>query len=180
MPNAKTMSIKLDIPPISGEYEEIFFEIDEPWHGSNWCYVLFTTRTGEKWVGHFRTGSGNGFKVADLTSINIACVVSNGHGYIVDIDKKSKIADLKQDMILDLSADDKTQSFYISTYWGVTRVDENYNEIDIELPIGPDGVYFTDKVDRKLFLKLEEVGADFTTSFDFYIDLDKQKIEKKH
>jgi hypothetical protein len=62
----------------------------------------------------------------------------------------------------------------------VTRVDESFNEIDIDLPIGPDGVYFTDKVDRKLFLKLEEIGADLKTNYDYYIDLDKQKIEQKH
>ncbi|TAF73291.1 MAG: hypothetical protein EAZ53_13085 [Bacteroidetes bacterium] len=168
----------LDNLPCSGEYEEIFFEFNGL--GQNWCYVLFTTSIGEKWVGHFRAENHINFKVADLTLKNIACIVSGGHGYIVDIDKKSKLADLKQDMILDLSADEKTNSFYISTYWSLTRVDENFNEIDIDLPIGIDGVYFTNKVDRKLFLKLEEIGADFTTSYDYYIDLDKQKIEQKH
>lgn len=171
---------QLDNAPISGEYEEILFDIVGPWRGQNWCHVLFTSSSGEQWVGHFRSENRMGFKVVDLPSKKIACVVSGGHGYIVDIDKKNKLADLKQDMILDLSADEKSHSFYISTYWGVTRVDENFNEIDIDLPIGPDGVYFSDKVDRKLFLKLEEIGADLKTNYDYYIDLDKQKIEKKH
>ena len=180
MSNAKTMTTQLNNPPTSGEYEEIFFDIDGPWRGQNWCYVLFTTTSGDQWVGHFRAENRSGFKIADLPSKNIACVVSGGHGYIVDIDKKNKLTDLKQDMILDLAADDKSRSFYISTYWGVTRVDESFNEIDIDLPIGPDGVYFTDKVDRKLFLKLEEIGADLKTNYEYYIDLDKQKIEQKH
>jgi hypothetical protein len=174
-----SMTTPLDNPPISGDYEEVIFDIDWPWRGQNWCYVLFTTSLGNKWVGHFRTEIGTDFKVAEMPSKNIACVISCGHGYIVDIDKKTKLADLKQDRIQDLSSDDKTHSFYISTYWGVIRVDENFNEIDIDIPIGPDGVFFTEKVDRKLFLKLEVIGADFKTNYNYYIDLDKQIIEQK-
>ncbi|MBL7935531.1 MAG: hypothetical protein JNM51_06960 [Bacteroidia bacterium] len=174
------MTTQLDKPPISGQFEEIFFDIDGPWRGQQWSYVLFTTSNGDNWVGHFRTENRMGFKVADLPSKNIACIVSGGHGYIVDIDKKIKLADIKEEMILDLTADDKTRSFYVSTYWGVTRVDETFNEIDLAMPIGPDGVYFTDKSDRKQFLKLEEIGPDFKTNLDYYIDLDKQTIEKKH
>jgi len=180
MPNARTMTAVLNHPPISGEYEEIFFDIDGPWRGQNWCYVLFTTSSGDKWVGHFRTENRMEFKIADLPSINIACVVSGGHGYIVDIDKKNKLADLNQNMILDLSADDLTNSFYISSFGVIQRIDENLNEVEIDLPIEPNGVYFTDKVDRKLFLRLKEISPDFTTNYDYYIELDKHEIEKKH
>lgn len=180
MPNALTMTTQLDNPPISGQFEEIFFDIDGPWRGQQWSYVLFTTNTGDNWVGHFRTENRMGFKVADLPSKGIACVVSGGHGYIVDINKKIKIADLKQHMILDLASDDKTSSFYVSTYWGISRVDETFNEIELDLPVGPDGVWFIDNLDRKQFLKLEEIGADLKTNYDYFIDLDTQTIEKKH
>lgn len=182
MPNARTMTTQLDNPPISGQFEEIFFDIDGPWRGQNWCYVLFTTSNGDKWVGHFRTENQKGFKskVADLSSKNIACVITGGHGYIIDIDKKIKLADLSQNPIIDLISDNQTKSFYISTFWGISRVDEMFNEIDLDMPIETDGVYFTDKFDRKQFLKLAEISPDFNILLDYYIDLDKQTIEKKH
>jgi hypothetical protein len=172
------MTTQLDNLPISGQFEEIFFEIEGPWRGQQWSYVLFTTSTGDNWVGHFRTENRMGFKVADLPSKGIACVVSGGHGCVIDIDKKIKITDFKQDMILDLASDDKTSSFYISTYWGISRVDKTLKEIELDLPFGPDGIWFTDTVDRKLFLKLEEIGADIKTNYDYFIDLDTHTIEK--
>jgi hypothetical protein len=64
MSNAKTMTTQLNNPPTSGEYEEIFFDIDGPWRGQNWCYVLFTTTSGDQWVGHFRAENRSGFKIA--------------------------------------------------------------------------------------------------------------------
>ncbi len=174
------MTTQLDNLPVSGQFEEIFFEIEGSWHGQQWSYVLFTTSTGDNWLGHFRTENRMDIKLADLPSKNVACIVSCGHGYIVDIDKKIKIADLKQEMILDLASDDKTSSFYISTYWGISRVDENLNEIDLDLPTGPDGIWFIGKHDRKLFLKLEEIGVDLQTNYDYFIDLETLTIEKKH
>ena len=172
------MTTQLERPPTSGEYEEIFFDINSSWRGQNWNYVLFTTSSGYKWVGHFRNQETTNFKLAELPSKSIACIISGGHGYIVDIEKKEKLIDLEQDMILDLVSDDKANCFYISTYWSIYRVDENFNEIDVDLPIGPDGIFFTKRTDRKQFLKLEEIGADLKTNYDYYIDLDKRVIEK--
>ena len=174
------MTTILNFPPTSGQYEEIYFDIDGPWRGQNWNYVLFRTNSGEEWVGHFRTQDRMEIKVADLPSSGIACIVSGGHGYIIDIDKKIKVTDLKQSMILDLTADDNTKSFYLSTYWSLTRVDENFKEVGIDLPVGPDGIFFADKIDRKQFLILEEIGADLRTNTDFYIDLDTLTIKSKH
>jgi hypothetical protein len=167
------MATILDNPPISGQYEEVIFDINDPWRGQTWNYVLFTTSSGDEWVGHFRSHDGVGFKMTDLPSKGIVCIVSGGHGYIVDIDTKMRVADLKTEMILDLASDDATCSFYISTYWGLSRIDENLNEIDIYLPVATDGIYFTHKIDRKLFLRLEEVGVELDTKYDYYIDLGK-------
>jgi hypothetical protein len=41
-------------------------------------------------------------------------------------------------MIIDLAVDENTLSFYIATYWSILRVDENFNKINIELPINID------------------------------------------
>jgi hypothetical protein len=157
--------------PISGQYEEIYFDIDDAWNGQTWNYVLFTTREGDSWVGHFRAHDGKDFKVAELKSTNIVCVVSGGHGYIVDIDQKVKIKDLHTEIILDLKSDQDSNSFFISTYWSVIRIDKNLQEREIDLSVGVDGIYFLNIIDRKLFLKLDEVGTDLETNYDYYIDL---------
>lgn len=171
---------KLDRIPISGDYEEHFFELKEPWRGNTWNYVLFSTSNGDNWVGHFRTQEGSNFIVAELTSKNITCIISGGHGFIIDKDRKSKVKDIVQDMIIDLKADEDTKSFFVSTYWNITRVDNNLQEAEIELPIGPDGIFFEEIIDRKLFLKLDEIGADLKTNYDYYVDLDDMTIKKMH
>jgi hypothetical protein len=174
------MTVQLDKPPISGQYEEIYFDIEGPWHGQTWNYVLFTTKAGEQWVGHFRVAERPGFKAAELPSKNIACVVSGKHGFIIDTEKKIKIKDVEQDHIIDIIADDKTNSFYIATWWSVSRIDEKLNEYEVDLPIASDGIYFKENSDRKQFLEIHEIGADMNTNYDYYINLDSYTIEKKH
>ena len=38
------MTEKLDGAPISGEYEEILFDLPGPWREQIWHYVKFTTK----------------------------------------------------------------------------------------------------------------------------------------
>jgi len=173
------MTTQLDYLPISGEYEEVYFDIEGHCHGQTWNYVLFTTKTGDKWVGHFRKAERYGFNLADLPSKNIACIVSGKHGFIIDTEKRIKIKDIGQDKIIDLIADEKTNSFYITTWFSVFRIDSDLNENEIDLPMGADGIYFKDKIDRKQFLKINEIGAELKTTYDYYIDLDNFTIEKK-
>lgn len=166
----RPMTTKLDRPPTSGQYEEIMFDLADTWRGQNWHYVLFTTTNGQEWCGHFREKEGSNFMTAELPDKNIACVVSGGHGYIIDIDKKEKIKDLASDMIISLASDNKS-SFIIATYWNLQRVDSSFTETDIKLPIQTDGIYFLDTKDKKLFLDIEEIGADMKRNKDYYLDL---------
>ena len=173
------MTEKLNGPPISGEYEEILFDIPGPWREQIWHYVKFTTKDGLEWVGGFREKDNHNFKVGELENKGIACVVSGGHGYLVDIEKKQKIKDLETDTIIDLTTDPKTESFYISRWWDLKLIDKDFNEIDIQVPIDCDGIFFKEKNGRELNLEIEEIGADLIKNQDYYVDLDERKIKKR-
>src|SRR5690606_37756159 len=126
-----TKAEKLNSIPISGKYEEIIFDLPEPWRGQSWNFVKFTLSDGTIWCGQFREKEKGNFYIANLPVIGIACVVSGGHGFIIDIDKKEKIKDLKTEPIIDVFADEETNTFYISSWWSLNLIDEKFKEIDI-------------------------------------------------
>lgn len=169
---------ELDKPPVSGQYEEVFFDLQDTWRGKEWHYVLFTDDNGSEWCGHFREKEISNFLTAELPSKGIACVVSGGHGYLVDINRREKIRDLSTESIISLIADNHTSSFFITTYWDLTRIDTNFNEIEINLPIQADGIYLKEIEGRKLKIQIEEIGADMKMNFDFYIDLTDKTVKK--
>lgn len=173
------MTEKLNGPPISGEYEEILFDIPGPWREQIWHYVKFTTKDGIEWVGGFREKDIHNFIVMELENKGIVCVVSGGHGYLVDIEKKQKIKDLETDFIVDLTTDPKTESFYISRCWDLKLVDKEFNETDVQVPIDCDGIFFKEKKGRELNLEIEEIGADLIKNYHYYVDLDERKIKKR-
>lgn len=177
MPNAK-MTTQLENPPTSGQYEEVFFDLQEPWRGQNWNYVLFTTTDGQEWCGHFREKESKNFLAADLLDNNISLIVSGGHGYIVDIDKRVKIKDIISSAIISIKADDLSSSFFVTTYWDITKIDNELNEILLPLPFDADGIYLKEIKDRKLEIEFEEIGADMTKNNEYFIDLNDGTIKK--
>ena len=173
-----TKAEKLNTIPVSGEYEEIIFDLPEPWRGQSWNFVKFTLSDGTNWCGQFREKDKGNFHIADLPDKGIACVVSGGHGYIVDIDKKEKIKDLNTEPLIDIYADKETNIFYVASWWSMHFIDENFNEIDMPIPIGCDGIQFKEATNRTLGLEIEEIGADMIKNNDYYIDLIKREIKK--
>jgi len=173
-----TQTEKLQGIPLSGEYEEIIFDLPEPWRGQTWNYVKFTMTDGTVWCGEFREKQDNGFLLAELPDIGIACIVSGGHGYIVDINKKEKIKDLETEPIIDIYADKDSNTIYVSSYWDLHLIDNELNEVDLPIPIGCDGIFFKGTDGRLLSLEIEEIGADMTKNIDYYIDLNERKIKK--
>lgn len=171
-------SEKLQEIPLSGEYEEIIFDLPEPWRGQTWNYVKFTKTDGTVWCGEFREKQDGCFLLSELPDIGIACVVSGGHGYIVDINKKEKIKDLNLEPIIDVYADRETNTFYISSYWSLMLIDCVLNEIDMPIPIGCDGIIFNRAEGRILGLEIEEIGAGMTKIIDYYVDLNERKVKK--
>ncbi len=98
---------------------------------------------------------------------------------MIDIERKQKIKDLETDTIIDLTADQETSSFYISRWWDLKLVDREFNEINIQVPIDCDGIFFIKKDGRELNLEIEEIGADLIKNQDYYVDLDERKIKKR-
>jgi len=177
MPNAK-MTTQLASPPTSGQFEEVFFDLQEPWRGQNWHYVLFTTTDGQEWCGHFREKESNNFLVAELSDKNISLIVSGGHGYIIDIDKKEKIKDIDSSTIISIKADNLSNSFFVATYWDITKIDSELNEIELPLPFEADGIYLNEIKDKKLEIEIEEIGADLKRNNEYFIDLNDGTIKK--
>lgn len=173
------MTEKLDGIPISGEYEEILFDLPGPWREQVWHYVKFTTKEGLEWVGGFREEDGHNFLVAELESNGVVCIVSGGHGFLVDIERKQKIKDLEIDTIIDLATDQETDSFYISNFWDLKMVNKDFNEIAIQVPIDCDGIFFKEKEGRVLNLEIEGMGVDFIKHHEYYLDLNERKIKKR-
>ena len=173
-----TKAEKLKAIPNSGEYEEIVFDLPGEWKEEAWNFVKFTQSDGTEWCGEFREKQDSNFLLADLPDKGIACVVSGGHGYIIDIDKKEKIRDINTEIIIDLFADILTNTFYISSWWALIIIDNEWNEIGIPIPIQCDGIFFKGNNDRKLKLEIEEIGAGMTKNFDYYVDLNDRKTKK--
>ena len=94
-----------------------------PWRGTRFGVHGFTKRQVE-WVGGFRKKTITTI-VAELEERGIACVVSGGHGYLVDIEKKTENQRPRNDTIIDLITDPKSESFYISPLVGLKIVDKN-------------------------------------------------------
>ncbi len=113
---------KLQGLPLSGEYEEIIFDLPDEWKQESWNFVKFTKTDGTIWCGEFREKWDQNFLIADLPNIGIACVVSGRHGYIIDIEKKEKIKDLDIEPIIDIYADMDSNTFYISSYWEIKLI----------------------------------------------------------
>lgn len=173
-----TKTEKLSTIPVSGDYEEIIFDLPEPWRGQSWNFVKFTKSDGINWCGQFREKDKGNFCIADLPDKGIACVVSGGHGYFVDIDKKEKIKDLDIEHVIDIYADKETNTFYVACWWSLHLIDEKLNVIDMPVPIGCDGIIFKEVSGRILRLEIQEIGADMKKNNDYYIDLNKKEIEK--
>jgi hypothetical protein len=164
--------------PLSGEYEEIIFDLPEPWREDSWNYVKFTTTDWIDWCGVFRQYQGSNFLLGVLPEKGIACVVSGGHAYIIDIDNKEKIKDIKFDVIIDLYADKQTNTFYISSWWDVVKIDDKLNEIQVPVPLECDGIFFKETNERTLKLEIEEIGMEHNKNLDYSIDLNEGRIIK--
>jgi hypothetical protein len=168
---------RLEGIPTSGDYDEIIFDLDGPWKGDKWNYALFTTSNYDEWLGMFRDKDLANFKVAELSN-GTACIISGGHGFVVDIDKRTRRKDLKTERIIDIISDNETESFFISTWYSLTRVTKHLDEIDIILPIQADGIYFNGVKGRKLNLEIEEIGADMKKTKDYFLDLTEMAVKK--
>jgi len=178
-----TKSEKLTDLPNSGEYEEIIFDLPDVWRQESWNFVKFTKTDGINWCGEFREFCDHNFLIADLPNIGITCVVSGGHGYIIDVERKEKIKDLDIEPIIDIYADTETNTFYISSYWNIKIFSSDLIEIDLPIPIQCDGILFKGKDGCKLMLEIEELGSselefEVTKNIEYYIDLNDRKIKK--
>jgi hypothetical protein len=78
-----------------------------------------------------------------------------------------------------LITDQKTDSFYISRWWDLILVDEEFNEIEIQVPIECDGIFFKEKSGRELNLEIEEIGMHGIKIQDYYVDLNERQIKKR-
>lgn len=163
---------------MSGEFEEIIFDLPYPWRGQNWLYVKFTKSDGGMWCGVFREMDGTIFSVNQLPEKEIALIVSGGHGYLIDIEKKTKIKDLETEPILEVYADRSGEAFYFTRRWDCWFLDKDFQEHKIMMPIDCDGIYFKERIGQKLKLEVEEIGVDRTKNDDYYIDLDERVTKK--
>ncbi len=170
------MITKLTCPPISWEYEEIIFDLPWPWKMTSWNYLLFTQESWNQWCGHFREEDMHNFKVAEIKSKGIACVVSWWHWYLIDIEKKEKIKDLENNMLVDAYGDQKTNIFYIASDRSIYCIDSNLLEQEIDLPFAADGIKFIKENNRKLTI---DTFIIWESNSNYYIDLEKRCVNKK-
>jgi len=164
--------------PISGKYQEIIFDLPAPWTKESWNYVKFTQSDGTEWCGAFREKQDSNFLVAYLSDKGVACIVSGGHGQIIDVDKKEKIFDIWSEPIIDLFADEETNTFYISSWSTIILIDNEFNEFFISVPIECDGIYFRKKEERKLRLEIEEISMERRIHLNYFIDLNDRLIRE--
>jgi hypothetical protein len=172
------MITKLKYTPISGKYEEIIFDFPGAWRKPNWNYVLFETNEMDEWCGAFRSEESKSFALSENKLKNIACIISGGHGFIININTKEKIKDIDSIMLDNIEFDENSESFIISTFWQIIRIDSDLKETLIDLPIEADGIHFTFKSENKLNIEIEEINSKHTKNNDYYLDLNDWKIKK--
>lgn len=166
----------LNQPPLSGTFEEHHF------NGAGcgqWHFVMFTTSEGKQWVGHFRAHENWNLQIAALNAKRLAFIISSGNGYILDIDKKIIVKELKE-VCFDVVADEITNSFFVASFDHIIRVDEqlNLNEMNIPTTNGIDDIVFQNLLARKLFFRFHEIAINKECN-DYYIDLEKMMIVLK-
>jgi len=140
-----TLVEEINETPVSSEYEEIIFDLPGPWKGQNWNYCKFTKSDGTEWYGVFREKFESNLLICDLPEKGIALIVSGGHGYLIDIDRKIKMKDLETEPILDSYVDKISNTFYISRWWDCKYIGIDLKENEIEIPIDCDGIYFKER-----------------------------------
>lgn len=164
--------------PTSGQYEEVIFDVPWSWNGESWNFVLFTTSDSQEWCGHFRWFWSNHLLVAELSNKNIACVISGSHWYLINIDKKEKIKDISSYPISWIISDEISSSFIVSTFYDITQINEEWEEIDLILPDQADWIVLKEYKNRKINLEIEFICASERFNNDYYIDLDEMTIKK--
>ncbi|QFR38745.1 hypothetical protein A9Q91_00735 [Candidatus Gracilibacteria bacterium 28_42_T64] len=167
---------KLSGPASSGQYEEIIFDLPGPWKTGKWNYVIFTKKDDTQWCGCFREQDNPSFEIAELPEKNIACIISGGHGYIVDVENKKKIKSLSIERITDVLADEKEGIFYIARWYDLHYVDNNLAEVPIALSFAADGILFKSANNRSVNLEVTEIGAELSINNNYYLDLDKKGV----
>ncbi|WP_321371816.1 hypothetical protein [uncultured Draconibacterium sp.] len=174
---------KVNTIPVSGESEEVIFDLPDSCQGQEWNFVKFTLPDDINWYGHFREKYFKGsFCQAVLPEKGIACIVSGGHGIIIDILKREKLIDIDIPRIVDIYADNETNTFYVSNWQSLHFIDEKLSVIKMPIPVTFtfDGILFKKVNRRKLYFEFEYPNTAYVKNHDYYIDLDTKEIKKSN
>lgn len=133
------MKAEIISQPISGEFEEIIYEIQSPWNSSFWTWVKFRKENGDEIVGQF-PGVPKSVKISH--SQNEILVLTSNHLYRLDGDNFDLIETDIQTECKGIEVSPKGE-FVLHTYYNIMKMEYSINElIDIKLPFKMDSIKF--------------------------------------
>ncbi len=155
--------------PLIGRFAQIDFgKQDKPG-----LYVKFTDSTHKKWIGCFAKADEKGLcQVFTDTNGSQCLVVANGKGYLVDIEKKTIMAEFdEQNHIISAVHTTKPNYFIAGTDNSIFIINQEGVLKEIFPDFNVDGFFLLKQHENTVSGKLESSINQFENAIDFKIDL---------
>jgi hypothetical protein len=143
--------------PTSGDYSERHFEVPgKEFRNASWNWVLFTKSNGTKWVASFRGGDTETKGHAHIMDTSLFLIVSDGQGYLIDVDSEALVRHTKEDSIRQLATSIDNSVIILADFSNIFIIDKSLKTIYLQPPILFDYVWFKDFEGSKLKIEYEE------------------------
>ncbi len=141
--------------PTSGQFDEKSFDLDNSvWRSPHWCWVKFTTGSGQEWVGAFR---GKSLKTSIANKISQVAVLTDYCICILDIDKREVIFSETQTQFRDIVSVPTEDRFLIADYYQVGTLDKDFKFRVIQTDYDMDYITFKSYNGCKLIVELNKM-----------------------
>lgn len=163
------MTMQADIihQPVSGQYTEKHFEVTkQDFTIQSWTWALFTKSDGTEWTASFRGGETNKRHLELLNNTPFGFVVSDGQGYLVNVDTEELIKTTSQDTIKEVATNTDKSLIVFADSWHIFSVDKTLEVKELDVPFEYYFVWFKQLSGDRLQIEYEEMyTGDFKTDY---------------
>lgn len=171
------MTAQADIiyQPVSGQYTEKHFEVSkQDFKIQSWTWALFTKSGGTEWTASFRGGETDKRQLELLNDTPFAFIVSDGQGYLVNVETEELVKPTSQDTIREVATNADKSLILFADSWKIFTIDKSLDVKELSVPFEYYFVWFKQLLGDKLEIMYEEMyTGDFKTT---YLDTETLKF----
>lgn len=140
--------------PISGQFEEVVFDIDTDWKGQVWCWVKFTFNDGTEWVGSFR---GTAEKIAIANKINQVAILTSTCIFFINAESRNLLFCEEQTDYIDLISVPTEDKFLAATYFQIGTIEQDFHFYPLKIDFDLDYIRFIGYEGIVLIIEIEKM-----------------------